>query len=148
LIDHHDTRSCFFFSSRRRHTRFSRDWSSDVCSSDLNQPAAASTPSRISTSNSHHQPARRDGVAAACLAAFGLSAGCLSAGFCSAAVDSGAGRLAGSAAALEGVLFSLLTLTYLLVAARPAAGIFYWFSLAANRPACVHHGRWPLPVPG
>src|SRR5690606_23493654 len=27
--------SSFFFSSRRRHTRFSRDWSSDVCSSDL-----------------------------------------------------------------------------------------------------------------
>src|SRR5690606_40686522 len=27
--------SHFFFSSRRRHTRFSRDWSSDVCSSDL-----------------------------------------------------------------------------------------------------------------
>src|SRR5690606_40770369 len=25
----------FFFASRRRHTRFSRDWSSDVCSSDL-----------------------------------------------------------------------------------------------------------------
>src|SRR5690606_41073911 len=29
----------FFFSSRRRHTIFSRDWSSDVCSSDLaNKP--------------------------------------------------------------------------------------------------------------
>src|SRR5216684_8874897 len=28
--------NCFFFSSRRRHTRCSRDWSSDVCSSDLN----------------------------------------------------------------------------------------------------------------
>src|SRR2546422_6477362 len=27
----------FFFSSRRRHTRCSRDWSSDVCSSDLQQ---------------------------------------------------------------------------------------------------------------
>src|SRR2546429_1223113 len=27
--------SVFFFSSRRRHTRCSRDWSSDVCSSDL-----------------------------------------------------------------------------------------------------------------
>src|SRR2546429_5431238 len=27
--------SLFFFSSRRRHTRCSRDWSSDVCSSDL-----------------------------------------------------------------------------------------------------------------
>src|SRR5439155_9036485 len=25
----------FFFSSRRRHTRWPRDWSSDVCSSDL-----------------------------------------------------------------------------------------------------------------
>src|SRR6266498_3825686 len=27
--------NCFFFSSRRRHTRCGRDWSSDVCSSDL-----------------------------------------------------------------------------------------------------------------
>src|SRR5947209_19861317 len=27
--------SSFFFSSRRRHTRYWRDWSSDVCSSDL-----------------------------------------------------------------------------------------------------------------
>src|SRR5216684_7856875 len=29
------TAPLFFFSSRRRHTRCSRDWSSDVCSSDL-----------------------------------------------------------------------------------------------------------------
>src|SRR5699024_11806410 len=28
-------RLSFFFSSRRRHTRSKRDWSSDVCSSDL-----------------------------------------------------------------------------------------------------------------
>src|SRR5690349_25174542 len=28
----------FFFSSRRRHTRSLRDWSSDVCSSDLHGP--------------------------------------------------------------------------------------------------------------
>src|SRR3982751_1951435 len=28
----------FFFSSRRRHTRSDRDWSSDVCSSDLGWP--------------------------------------------------------------------------------------------------------------
>src|SRR5207253_4642576 len=27
----------FFFSSRRRHTRWPRDWSSDVCSSDLGE---------------------------------------------------------------------------------------------------------------
>src|SRR5690606_40705866 len=33
----------FFFSSRRRHTRFSRDWSSDVCSSDLMLLEAART---------------------------------------------------------------------------------------------------------
>src|SRR5207253_5610073 len=32
----------FFFSSRRRHTRWPRDWSSDVCSSDL-RSAAMST---------------------------------------------------------------------------------------------------------
>src|SRR3989449_8884202 len=31
----------FFFSSRRRHTRCSRDWSSDVCSSDLSPAAKA-----------------------------------------------------------------------------------------------------------
>src|SRR5207247_4112279 len=29
----------FFFSSRRRHTRSTRDWSSDVCSSDLGSAA-------------------------------------------------------------------------------------------------------------
>src|SRR6266704_2318055 len=32
----------FFFSSRRRHTRSKRDWSSDVCSSDLDTPGDAS----------------------------------------------------------------------------------------------------------
>src|SRR6266536_6641571 len=31
----------FFFSSRRRHTRSTRDWSSDVCSSDLAMRAPA-----------------------------------------------------------------------------------------------------------
>src|SRR5690242_21869848 len=36
----------FFFSSRRRHTRLTCDWSSDVCSSDLQQP--------------HHSPRRDD----------------------------------------------------------------------------------------
>src|SRR5260370_39496030 len=33
----------FFFSSRRRHTRFKCDWSSDVCSSDLNVKVIEST---------------------------------------------------------------------------------------------------------
>src|SRR5690554_7024492 len=31
----------FFFSSRRRHTRCGRDWSSDVCSSDLLMPVSS-----------------------------------------------------------------------------------------------------------
>src|SRR5215217_8913153 len=36
----------FFFSSRRRHTRYWRDWSSDVCSSDLEvgRPKIAESP--------------------------------------------------------------------------------------------------------
>src|SRR5207237_6241546 len=39
----HDYCFTFFFSSRRRHTRFKCDWSSDVCSSDLRpgEPLAA-----------------------------------------------------------------------------------------------------------
>src|SRR5699024_12679412 len=37
----------FFFSSRRRHTRSKRDWSSDVCSSDLE-------PDRIVWMDQHH----------------------------------------------------------------------------------------------
>src|SRR3989442_2194059 len=35
LAQAHDHILVFFFSSRRRHTRCGRDWSSDVCSSDL-----------------------------------------------------------------------------------------------------------------
>src|SRR5690606_40374766 len=35
LCELHKRPSFFFLSSRRRHTRFPRDWSSDVCSSDL-----------------------------------------------------------------------------------------------------------------
>src|SRR2546422_6645023 len=39
----------FFFSSRRRHTRCSRDWSSDVCSSDLVATRPRYSPVRVST---------------------------------------------------------------------------------------------------
>src|SRR2546430_10750105 len=37
----------FFFSSRRRHTRFDCDWSSDVCSSDLAGSAAGTVLLRV-----------------------------------------------------------------------------------------------------
>src|SRR3712207_8080557 len=47
----------FFFSSRRRHTRYWRDWSSDVCSSDLFEAtavtAAARRPIRIDSLVAH-----------------------------------------------------------------------------------------------
>src|SRR5256886_6328671 len=41
----------FFFSSRRRHTRFDCDWSSDVCSSDLARSGARPRPARARESS-------------------------------------------------------------------------------------------------
>src|SRR2546422_3377310 len=43
----------FFFSSRRRHTRCSRDWSSDVCSSDLLSTGHTARPRRVHTDSAH-----------------------------------------------------------------------------------------------
>src|SRR5690554_611454 len=44
----------FFFSSRRRHTRCGRDWSSDVCSSDLRYlPGVKLNPSLTATTDIH-----------------------------------------------------------------------------------------------
>src|SRR5215813_15646323 len=42
----------FFFSSRRRHTRCGRDWSSDVCSSDLT-PRVTEQPGRPGVTEQH-----------------------------------------------------------------------------------------------
>src|SRR2546422_6041294 len=48
----------FFFSSRRRHTRCSRDWSSDVCSSDLTPAAAtASAAPTVAATGQQNAPA-------------------------------------------------------------------------------------------
>src|SRR6478752_9198796 len=41
---HGATGRFFFFSSRRRHTRCSHDWSSDVCSSDLSYRPSRANP--------------------------------------------------------------------------------------------------------
>src|SRR3712207_7943259 len=40
----------FFFSSRRRHTRYWRDWSSDVCSSDLSASSTSTVTARTTCS--------------------------------------------------------------------------------------------------
>src|SRR5690606_40621308 len=59
----------FFFSSRRRHTSFSRDWSSDVCSSDLGAPARLADTLhldlRLSAASAAAGPAQLNNVAAA-----------------------------------------------------------------------------------
>src|SRR2546430_3521182 len=48
VLDRIDGRFFFFFSSRRRHTRFDCDWSSDVCSSDLDVSSLVDRNHRIS----------------------------------------------------------------------------------------------------
>src|SRR5437588_6182437 len=48
----------FFFSSRRRHTRSLCDWSSDVCSSDLNQRLAKAEEGQGSKRKIDHPHAR------------------------------------------------------------------------------------------
>src|SRR5690606_39674163 len=74
-----------FFSSRRRHTSFSRDWSSDVCSSDLCAGGdRASTAGQAA--DRFHDP-RLDGA--------GGERGCAPHAF---AVESGTGAGTGSAA--------------------------------------------------
>src|SRR3989449_4619855 len=59
----------FFFSSRRRHTRCSRDWSSDVCSSDLESLAMMAEEGLDNIFARHHRLA--EGVRAA-VRAWGL----------------------------------------------------------------------------
>src|SRR5690554_7767213 len=44
----------FFFSSRRRHTRCGRDWSSDVCSSDLPAGERGTNPLQWAYNTSPH----------------------------------------------------------------------------------------------
>src|SRR5207253_11380132 len=54
----------FFFSSRRRHTRWPRDWSSDVCSSDLSlhssgcaaSPGSSASESSAARASMHSDP--------------------------------------------------------------------------------------------
>src|SRR5437870_10931470 len=51
----------FFFSSRRRHTRWPRDWSSDVCSSDLEAGGKCGGLAEVSP-QTHHAKVSRAGV--------------------------------------------------------------------------------------
>src|SRR5205809_2882800 len=56
----------FFFSSRRRHTRCSRDWSSDVCSSDLEPAPLTGCPAaNLATTHRFTSEARHHGAGSA-----------------------------------------------------------------------------------
>src|SRR6266576_26056 len=71
----------FFFSSRRRHTRSLRDWSSDVCSSDLIWPtlragAIYEHTYLLGTSMARPVIAKRQAEIALKLSADGLAHGC------------------------------------------------------------------------
>src|SRR5207253_5621614 len=68
----------FFFSSRRRHTRWPRDWSSDVCSSDLfysGHAAATATSAGLTCAHHQHLPLYGGGLAdlVPCLVMSGVS---------------------------------------------------------------------------
>src|SRR3989449_8920467 len=52
----------FFFSSRRRHTRCSRDWSSDVCSSDLPISRRTTTCAHATTQTTNAVPMAQLGI--------------------------------------------------------------------------------------
>src|SRR5256886_6929442 len=54
-----------FFSSRRRHTRFDCDWSSDVCSSDLNVSCKSAASPRGNSRWNSRDPSERPSAAAA-----------------------------------------------------------------------------------
>src|SRR5699024_11388716 len=54
----------FFFSSRRRHTRSKRDWSSDVCSSDLDGVVTIPGDLRVLTGHARVWDAQVDGLPA------------------------------------------------------------------------------------
>src|SRR5437868_13116975 len=56
--------SVFFFSSRRRHTRSKRDWSSDVCSSDLSNKMALSATLKFVGNSGKQKPEKFEGLPA------------------------------------------------------------------------------------
>src|SRR5205814_7255279 len=72
---------CFFFSSRRRHTRCLSDWSSDVCSSDLwlfernDRPRAVRFSNRLWALLAEHDPTCEAVLGAACRALIAEAAG-------------------------------------------------------------------------
>src|SRR5699024_1463887 len=71
----------FFFSSRRRHTRSKRDWSSDVCSSDLTPPCAGRASKRGCVSLGSMSPATVPEWSAKCIRQLLCGAGlCLTVG--------------------------------------------------------------------
>src|SRR3712207_3780782 len=114
----------FFFSSRRRHTRYWRDWSSDVCSSDLLAALAALAAAHLLGRGSLPRPARALTASAAAFSAWLLLSSALN----------GADAVVGAAKLLE---YGLLALgAVLFVRRRPqlwlVAGLLVAITIAAD----------------
>src|SRR2546430_2002858 len=80
----------FFFSSRRRHTRFDCDWSSDVCSSDLPSSTCSSAPATSSRWWTRSRACSRAAPSASCRPPCGWPSGASSTSCASRAGFAGA----------------------------------------------------------
>src|SRR5690625_6840638 len=91
----------FFFSSRRRHTRWPRDWSSDVCSSDL--PPGEGGEEVVGDEVCSSGPATADFVASA----FSAASASATAGSAGTPIDRKSTRLNSSHVAISYAVFCL-----------------------------------------
>src|SRR2546430_13105145 len=116
--------SFFFFSSRRRHTRFDCDWSSDVCSSDLFDEAEAAY------AEAGEMASAAGDRYSALLARIGLANTIL-----------GRGNLAEAAARLRGILADARAAGERDVEARAPHGIGVALQLMGQSPDAIPHTR-------
>src|SRR5699024_5292363 len=94
--------SVFFFSSRRRHTRSKRDWSSDVCSSDLRDQREQPTLVLLGAVGARLVGGRQRGPLLACVLALGVVPA-LRGGLASACAHGREGLASGAVGARAGV---------------------------------------------
>src|SRR5271155_3277407 len=141
----------FFFSSRRRHTRSLRDWSSDVCSSDLQQASRVNFRGHIRQHELNGLKIR-DGMTKG-LALLRVTQSSLKCALC----DSGGLRRYADAAAIESRKSDLISFAFLADAIpgghfaiaegklgasrRVNAELFFFLAYSESRGSFFHHQR-------
>src|SRR2546422_9108038 len=119
----------FFFSSRRRHTRCSRDWSSDVCSSDLEQIESSRRACERAEAIVNAELKRglsglaTIGATAPFVGLFGTTVGIINA-FRGMSSE----KTAGLSAVAGGISEALVTTAFGLFVAVPAVWAYNWFT--------------------